>query len=307
MKRILPLLLLAAFICIGQGPAASGEEAPPWAIVNNPNPEDRLHLREKPDTASSSLGRYYNGTAVERYSRYENDVWAHVSIGNRIGYMQKKFLAIGADPGAVQPAQPLMVVNNESSSAWLNLREEASQNSRVLGQFFNGKQVTVLGDLGDWLHVSVDGVIGFMMPAFLRAMEREEAEAASDAPAPAAAVTAAPKLRQFEVYASMDQGYSVAASAIEIGPSVFNVHVNIAFAPDYTTNDDIVRYALYVDGVRKADLEAFWASGNKLLAPTTFTATVTIGGAFRALSLVPVLEQGGEQRQEPVTLREVTR
>ena len=299
MKRIIPPLLVALMI-FSLIPAGAGQEAPAWVIVNNPNPEDRLHLREKPDTGSSSLGRYYNGTAAQRIPGYKDDVWAHVSVGNRTGYMQKKYLAVGADPAAIPSAQPLMVVNNESSSSWLNLREEPSQNSRVLGQFFNGKQVTVLGDLGDWLHVSVDGVIGFMMPGFLRPAEQQEVS--SDMPAPAAA----PRLRQFEVFAAQ-AGYSLSASAIEISPSTFSVHANIAFSPDYTTNDDIVRYALYVDGARKCDLDAFWASGNKLLAPTTFTTTVALEQPPHALSLVPVLEEGGEQGHLAVTLIEVTR
>lgn len=301
MKRILPLLLLAALLIVGPGLAATAQEMLLWATVNNPDPGDRLHLREKPDTASGSLGRYYNGTAVDRFSDFESDDWVHVSIGNRTGYMQKRFLAFGAEQGSVQPAQPLMTVHNESASAWLNLREEPSQNSRVLGQFFNGKQVTVLGDLGDWLHVEVDGVQGFMMPAFLQPAVWGDVP---NIPAPAAAET---KLRQFEIFEAMDLGYSIAASAIEISPSVFNVYVNIAFAPDYTTNDDIVRYALYADGVRKADLDAFWTSGNKLPAPTTFSATVTLGDAFRTLALVPIMGKGSEQSQQLVTFTEVTR
>lgn len=35
-----------------------------WATPNNPDPKDRLHLREHPDKNSRSLGKYYNGTPL---------------------------------------------------------------------------------------------------------------------------------------------------------------------------------------------------------------------------------------------------
>ena len=36
-----------------------------WAVVHNPNPEDRLHLRTAANQAAASLGKYYNGTPVQ--------------------------------------------------------------------------------------------------------------------------------------------------------------------------------------------------------------------------------------------------
>ena len=36
-----------------------------WAVVNNPNPADRLHLRVSPERGATSLGKFYNGTPVQ--------------------------------------------------------------------------------------------------------------------------------------------------------------------------------------------------------------------------------------------------
>ena len=33
-----------------------------WAVVNNPDPADRLHLRVSPERGAASLGKFYNGT-----------------------------------------------------------------------------------------------------------------------------------------------------------------------------------------------------------------------------------------------------
>ena len=71
-----------------------------WATVSNPNPADRLNLREKADKGSPSLGKYYNGTPVKVYE-IKGD-WAKVEIGGQMGWMMKKYLTMG------QPGQALL-------------------------------------------------------------------------------------------------------------------------------------------------------------------------------------------------------
>ena len=76
-----------------------------WAVVNNPKPTDRLHLREKPDRKSVSLGKFYNRTPV--YVDEIRGEWAHVTIGRDLsGWMVTKYLAFGADMDKVECAFP---------------------------------------------------------------------------------------------------------------------------------------------------------------------------------------------------------
>ena len=76
-----------------------------WAVVNNPKPTDRLHLREKPDRKSVSLGKFYNRTPV--YVDEIRGEWAHVTIGRDLsGWMMTKYLAFGADMDKVKCAFP---------------------------------------------------------------------------------------------------------------------------------------------------------------------------------------------------------
>ena len=76
-----------------------------WAVVNNPNPTDRLHLRTEPDRKSVSLGKFYNRTPV--YVDEIRDEWAHVTIGRDLsGWMMTKYLAFGADMDKVKCAFP---------------------------------------------------------------------------------------------------------------------------------------------------------------------------------------------------------
>lgn len=78
-----------------------------WAKVNNPNPADRLHLREQPDRGSASLGKFYNGTPVQVLER--KGAWARVQLAGLSGWMMADYLAIGVDMNQVQPAFPGMV------------------------------------------------------------------------------------------------------------------------------------------------------------------------------------------------------
>lgn len=83
-----------------------------WAVVNNPNPTDRLHLRTEPDRKSVSLGKFYNRTPV-----YVDEIrgdWAHVTIGRDLsGWMLTDYLAFGEDMDKVACAFPQLIVKDE--------------------------------------------------------------------------------------------------------------------------------------------------------------------------------------------------
>ncbi|GHU77123.1 hypothetical protein AGMMS49992_24130 [Clostridia bacterium] len=73
---------------------------PYYFAVTNPNSNERLNLRERPDSNSPSMGRYYNGTIVERVDGYDADgnyvsigEWVHVKVDGKIGYMRLEYLS----------------------------------------------------------------------------------------------------------------------------------------------------------------------------------------------------------------------
>jgi len=86
-----------------------------YALVNNPNPADRLHLRTKPNKSAASVGKFYNRTPV-RVLDIEGE-WAHVRIGSETdgfeGYMMKEFLAFGRDKDKVECAFPQKFIKEE--------------------------------------------------------------------------------------------------------------------------------------------------------------------------------------------------
>lgn len=78
-----------------------------WAVVNNPDPADRLHLRAEPNRDAKSLGKFYNRTPV-KVLQTKGD-WCKVQIGADgylTGWMMKKYLAFGDQMDAVDCAFP---------------------------------------------------------------------------------------------------------------------------------------------------------------------------------------------------------
>ena len=126
-----------------------------WAVVNNPNPADRLHLRYRDDKTSPSFGKYYNGTPAE-VLRTAGD-WAFVRVGGMTGWMMKEYLAFGKDAWEVHAAFPglFFVEGKEHFLVW--------KESRLLDGKFpadgdwsveRGENFIIMGIVGDeWYHV----------------------------------------------------------------------------------------------------------------------------------------------------------
>lgn len=103
-----------------------------WAVVNNPDPKDRLHMRTEPKKGAASLGKFYNGTPVQIIEELGD--WCHVRIGldgHLNGYMMTRYLAFGAKMDKVACVYPDKVVREEHQYASLyadaQLRREANQ------------------------------------------------------------------------------------------------------------------------------------------------------------------------------------
>lgn len=135
------------------------------AVVNNPNPEDRLHLRVSPNQDAPSLGKFYNGTPVQVLLRQGE--WVRVRLYTQEGWMMSRYLAQGEAMDKVQPAFPE-----------LRLREEYEEAPRYAGPGEAGLVIPladwgyadarIIGLLGsDWyILVNGQGVLCYMKQAW---------------------------------------------------------------------------------------------------------------------------------------------
>lgn len=127
--------------------AAQSLSAEGWAVVANPDPADRLHLREKPNRSSRSLGKYYNGTPVQVWE-IKGD-WAHVDVGGTSGWMMKKYLRLEPDGPISTGAMPRLTFEGESVE--LYEADSLFTFSRQVDTRFDWLVIGILED--DWYHV----------------------------------------------------------------------------------------------------------------------------------------------------------
>lgn len=127
-----------------------------YAVVCNPDPADRLHLRESPDRSSTSLGKYYNGTPVHVLKT--EDEWVKVEILGRQGWMMKKYLFFGGKNHPLScdtAAMPQLQLKGTE----LRVYTEPVRNSmhRVFGMmpgYHAIDDMRIIGILGnEWYHV----------------------------------------------------------------------------------------------------------------------------------------------------------
>lgn len=166
MKRTLTVILLCTLL-LAVAPARADIQRNSYAYVNNPIITDRLHLREKPDEGSRSLGKYYNGTPVYVLEK-TNSKWVKVRIGNEnvgySGYMMRKYLTESTDAEFIN-AMPLFV---SSMNIWTVYQEpDLSALQSSLGKY---QHVYLMGFTNDWCHIAVptggsEGDLYYFVPA----------------------------------------------------------------------------------------------------------------------------------------------
>lgn len=138
-----------------------------YALVNNPNPADRLHLREKPDKGAKSLGKFYNRTPVIVLKR--GDTWSHVQIGRgrgcMTGYMMTKYLAFDAQEKAqlacAFPQRQLLEAYQESG---VHMHSKPAKTRKTESVFRYRRDDFIIGVSGDEWYVVLraDGLVGYV-------------------------------------------------------------------------------------------------------------------------------------------------
>lgn len=131
------------------------------ALIANPNPSDRLHLRATPSKNGESLGKYYNGLEVEFLFGSENEsAWRYVTIEGVVGYVNSGYLNYASD-ARMTHLVPLATV--QGTNGGLTLRETPSTNAASIAVYDNGAVVEVMAVLDRWAHVRTqEGLCGFM-------------------------------------------------------------------------------------------------------------------------------------------------
>ncbi len=118
-----------------------------FAVVTNPDPADRLHLRTRPEKGAPSLGKYYSGTPV-RVLEMRGD-WAQVDVFGQSGWMMTKYLSFHEPYIASLSAMPKLFFR-EGCAVLYHQPDEYAASEPI----FNDYGMRIIGVIGDeWVHV----------------------------------------------------------------------------------------------------------------------------------------------------------
>lgn len=138
-----------------------------YALVNNPNPADRLHLRAKPDKGAKSYGKFYNRTPVLVLERGET--WTKVQIGRggaaMTGFMMTKFLAFDEKEKAqLACAFPQKILKDAYRPDGIRLYAEPGITAVTPRIFRQSSDDFIIGVYDDEWYVVLraDGAVGYL-------------------------------------------------------------------------------------------------------------------------------------------------
>ncbi len=157
------ITLLSLLLCVltVSGALASGVLAADFGVIHN---TDTLNLRADASSSSRLLGTYQKGTWVYITGSKNNFFYVTTPDG-RQGYMSKNYITQGT-----QSPSEIAVVDNTGGGRFLNFRQYPDLNAKVLGIFYDGVPLYVLGTQGGWVNVQINGQIGYVSGNYVRTL-----------------------------------------------------------------------------------------------------------------------------------------
>lgn len=149
--------VLALLLCLMMAGTAMAAE---FGVVTGTN---SLNLRASGSTSSQWLGAYEGGTWVEIVGS-QNNFYQVITPDGKIGYMSKNYINTSAN---ATKTSTIAIVNNNGGGAFLNFRQAPSYSAKVLGIFYNGVPLQILGQQDNWYRVQINGQVGYVNMNFL--------------------------------------------------------------------------------------------------------------------------------------------
>ena len=129
------------------------------------------NVREKPTQYSKLLGTVKRGETYTVVATSGN--WVKIRYKTNVeGYVFKTYIRItdaGADPSPT--GRTATIVNCKVAA---NVREKATQHSKLLGTVKKGEIYTVLDTSGNWVKIDFDGAAGYVFNRYVKLSDAED-------------------------------------------------------------------------------------------------------------------------------------
>lgn len=108
-----------------------------------------LNMRKKPESSSQVVGKLMDGSACEVQESL--DGWYHVNSGGIDGYVSSEYVITGdaAKEKALSMVTDRAVVTTDN----LNIREQPSTDSNIVGQCLEGERYEILREEDGWYQI----------------------------------------------------------------------------------------------------------------------------------------------------------
>ncbi len=163
-KRILTFILVLMFALPAFADSSFFIVSPNSAPVN---------VRDEPSTKGLIILHLITGTQIEVID--SNGYWTHIRVGDTEGYVQTKYITSNdpyqetTDPQKVDEEEETVVIRyiQSPNSAPVNLRYEASRQSRIISKLITGTEVEVIENDGTWVKIVYNGQEGYVLSEYI--------------------------------------------------------------------------------------------------------------------------------------------
>ena len=142
------------------------EQESEYADLAIANVDKYVNVRDLPSTDGKILGKIYNGAVahVIETAGEEND-WFHVTSGSVEGYIKAEYFIYGNE--AAEVIEDYVTRYAVIKVTRLNVRKEATTESKRIGYLNQGEKAKIVENLGDWLKVEYsEGQTGYVSAEF---------------------------------------------------------------------------------------------------------------------------------------------
>ena len=156
-------------ISSGNGGSSSNESAQP-GFVKLSNSSSLLNVRSSANLSSSIIGSLKNGSSVSILGKTGS--WYKIKYGSKVAYVSSNYISSSNNSNSSSDNNSSTstgkgTVKLSSTSSSLNLRDNPSLSSKILGGLSHGSSVDILGKTGSWYKIKYGSKIGYVSSKFI--------------------------------------------------------------------------------------------------------------------------------------------
>ncbi|HDK7178325.1 TPA: SH3 domain-containing protein [Clostridium botulinum] len=152
----------------GNGGSSSNESVQP-GFVKLSNSSSVLNVRSSANLSSNIIGSLKHGSSVSILGKTGS--WYKIKYDSKTAYVSSSYISSSNDSNSSSDTSSTSTskgtVKLSSTSSSLNLRENPSLSSKVLGGLSHGSSVDILDKTGSWYKVKYGSKIGYVSSQFI--------------------------------------------------------------------------------------------------------------------------------------------